>query len=397
MRVSEAHIDTFLEYVGELLVIGDMFNHLQKRLYAENISASMLTDFRRTTEHFSALSDNLQKSIMSIRKIPVRGLLQKVPRLVRDVAVTSHKEIAVETEGNEILIDKSLVDILDAPLTHMVRNAADHGVEPPDARVCANKPRQGRVVVSVQELPNNIVLSVRDDGAGLNLPAIRGKAEAMGLIKPGQPMGEQDIVNFIFQSGVSTATCVTDVSGRGVGMDVVKRTTEQMGGSIHVRTEAGKGSTFEVVLPTKVTTQIIQGFLVEVGDHDFLLPLERVYETAQLNDDDRGRVCGKAECILRHGKVLSVLPLAELLGLDPIQPRDAIHTVVTVTSGRDAFLLPVDGVLGVRQVVFRPIQGLQKDSDAISGAALLGDGSVALILDVDKLYAEYKQGRRSMA
>ena len=385
MRVSEAHIDTFLAFVGELIVIGDMFGNLHKRISTEIGAGEIAAAFRGANESFMALSNDLQESIMSIRKVSVRALLQKVPRMVRDIAAKSAKEIAVELEGESVEVDKSLMDMLDAPLTHMVRNAADHGIQPPSEREAAGKPRQGVVRVAVSEGADTIVLSVKDDGAGLNLDAIRRKAESMGLVKPGQQLRQDDIVSLIFSSGVSTAKEVTDVSGRGVGMDVVKRMIEEAGGAITVSSAPGEGSEFRVQLPKTVTTQIIPGFLVEVNTQCYVLPMDRVHETTKVSKERITTVVGQGECVTLHGTILPVLELWSVLGLRKPQTQSNERVVVTVEAKKRQFAVVVDNVLGVRKVVLRQIDGLEERSPAIAGGALMGDGSVALVIDVEKL------------
>ncbi|MCB0333385.1 MAG: hypothetical protein KDD55_07785, partial [Bdellovibrionales bacterium] len=234
MRVAEEHIDTFLSYVGELLILGEMLVYLERRLAGIPGTNEVTSEFARLTESFSHLSNDLQKSLMSIRKVKVKTALQKVPRLVRDIAKNHGKEIRVETSGEEIEVDKSLIEMLDAPLTHMVRNAADHGIEKPDVREERGKEKTGTIFVSVSESEKFINVQVKDDGGGLNYDAIQSKAESLGLVRPGEKLTERQIVDFLFAAGVSTAKEVTDVSGRGVGMDVVKRNIEQSGGKIEV-------------------------------------------------------------------------------------------------------------------------------------------------------------------
>ncbi len=254
VRVPEARIDMFLRYVGELLVVGDMFNHLQTRVRALSNTGLLARDFRRVNDTVAQLSTKLQVAIMSIRKVPLRPHLAKVPRIVRDVAVAKGKEISVEIHGEEVEVDKSLVELIDAPLTHMSRNAADHGVETPEKRLALGKPREGRVLIKIEETSRAVVLTISDDGAGLNLERIRAKGESLGLVKPGAEMTEKDLINLIFASGLSTAEIVSDVSGRGVGMDVVKRMIDEAGGTIQITTKTNQGTEFRLTLPKGVTT-----------------------------------------------------------------------------------------------------------------------------------------------
>ena len=383
MRVSEDRIDTFLHYVGELLVIGDMFDHLQGRLRGAD-PITLQRDFRRANETFASLSNKLQQAIMTIRKVPLRALLQKVPRIIRDTAVVKGKDVLVEVVGEEVEADKSLLDLLDAPITHMSRNAVDHGIETPERRLAAGKPGQGRVTVSAVETSQSIVLTISDDGAGLNLERIRAKAEQLGIIAPGAVLGEQDVVACIFAPGLSTADQITDISGRGVGMDVVKRSIEDAGGTIQISTSPGQGSSFVLTLPKRVTTQILPGYLVRLAGHLYVLPLDRVRETFRLREDEITSVAGRGRCLVRHGEVVPLVTLADVLALwRPEPPKRA--TVVTVECRRRRLAVVVDEVIGVQKVVIRRIQGLPAETPLIAGGTLMGDGSVALILDPDHL------------
>lgn len=388
VRIPESRIDTFLHYVGELLVIGDMFNHLQTRVRSIAGGGTLPRDFRRVNDTFAQLSTKLQVAIMSIRKVPIRPQLTKVPRIVRDVALAKGKEIAVEIRGEDVEIDKSLVELIDAPLTHMARNAADHGVETPDRRLAAGKPREGRVVISVEETSRAVVLTVTDDGAGLNLERIRAKGESLGLVKPGAELTEKDLINLIFASGLSTAEVVSDVSGRGVGMDVVKRMIDEAGGSIQISTKAGVGTEFRLSLPKGVTTQIASAFLVRAGGNLLALPLERVRETFLRRGANVSRVPGSqpgdstAEMLLRHDEVIPLRSLANALGLGSGADDG---TIVTVDSNGHRIALAVSEVIGVRKLVVRSLDGLPESNGLYQGGAMMGDGAVALLVDPDAL------------
>ena len=391
MRVAESAIDTFLHYVGELVVVGDMFRHLQTRVVASPGMQTMGREFRRANETFAGLSNQLQRSIMGIRKVPVKPLAHKVPRLVRDVSQAIGKEIDVVIEGEGAQVDKSLLELLDSPLTHMVRNAVDHGIETPERREAAGKPRRGTITVAFAEQGRSMTLSVSDDGAGLNLEAIRKKGESIGLIAPGAPLQEQDIVNLIFASGLSTAAQVTEISGRGVGMDVVKRAIEAAGGAIGITTTAGKGSRFAIKLPIGVTTQIVGGYLVKAGAATYVLPLERVRETFRARPEDRQSISGHGFCLMRRDQVLPLHELGGLLSKETENWPKRGLPVVVVEANRRLLALAVTSVIGVQKVVVRRLAGLPSGAPMLSGAALLGDGHLALILDLDQLHAAADQ------
>ena len=391
MRVSEERIDTFLHYVGEMLVVGDLFNHIQVQTRHLTGSAGapalkLARDLRRANESFADLSNKLQKAIMAIRKVPIRPLLQKIPRIIRDTALAKGKEIHVEMLGEGMEIDKSLLDLLDAPITHMARNAADHGIEAPADREASGKPPTGLVMVAVSETSSSLVLTIEDDGKGLNLPRIRAKAESLGIIKPGAELGERDLINCIFAPGLSTAEQVTEVSGRGVGMDVVKRAIEDAGGLITITTQAGNGSKFAITLPKRVTTRIMPGYLVRLCDRIFAIPLDKVRETFAFQADDLTTVNGRGRCILRHDEVLPILSLADATGFPYAQVCER-RILVTVESRGRRVAVEVDGVAGVQKVVVRDILGLPIPLQLVSGGALMGDGSVALVLDAESLVA----------
>ena len=388
MRISEEHIDIFLEYVGELLVVGDMFSHLEKQISQNEDTSKTLTLFKRINETFGALSANLQKSVMRIRRVAIRPLLQRMPRIIRDIAVNKGKEIEVQIEGDDIEVDKSFIDILDAPLMHLVRNAADHGIESPDQRESAGKARKGTVSISVRETDDHIILSVQDDGKGLDTEAIRTKAVEIGLISPEAPMESKDIVDFIFKAGVSTAQTVTDISGRGVGMDVVKKALDDAGGSITVDNQPGKGCTFLITLSKSVTTQIMPGFLVAVNNQSFVFPLDKVNEAQRVEADELKTVSGKGLCTVRHGDILPLYYLNELLG-KPTTEITGHAIVVSLNANGQTVGIIVDNVLGVQQVMLRTIDSDMIEQEQIPGAALLGDGSLALILDMDQLLARH--------
>lgn len=383
MRISEKKIDTFLAFVGELIIVGDMFRHLQDKLVDVNNVNLVLGDFERATETFNVLAENLRKTIMGIRKVSVQRVLHKIPRLVRDVAMQSAKDIRVELDGWEVQVDKSLIELFDDISVHLARNAADHGIETPSVREQVGKPKQGTIRAIFSEEEDTLVLTIEDDGAGLNYDAIRRKGEELGMIQPGQSLTEDDVINLIFCSGVSTAKKITDISGRGVGLDVVKQAIISAGGQIKVSSQSGRGTRFEVQLPKAVTTEIIRGFLVKSGGQCYVLPLASVQESFAYDDTEVGSVLERANYIKRHGEVLPVLHLEKILwpkNYDKIQTNQQ-PIVIILSNGLHRFGLTVDDVLGVHQVVVRDVGGGIEESKLIKGATVMGDGTIAFILD----------------
>jgi two-component system chemotaxis sensor kinase CheA len=388
MRVEESKIDEFLDYVGELIITREMFVNVGKRLRALEAHPSLSTEFQRAMGAFSLLSRNLQRSIMEVRKVPVKFALQKVPRLVRDVAESAGKQAAVTLVGSDICVDKSLLESFEAPLIHMVRNAVDHGLETPDERRRLNKPPAGRVDVVVTESTAEIICSIHDDGAGIDDDALRDRAVRLGLLseRAAAQLSREETYQLVFAAGLSTASAVTDVSGRGVGMDVVRRNVSERGGRIEVASERGMGSTFTVYLPKTVTLQILDGFLVQVGRERLVLPLRAISESFRPTPDQLHTVAERGECVSRRGRVFPLIRFNRLLALDAADrsPSEAIVVSVEVAGGRPAGLL-VDQVLGVQQVVLREVAGI--DPQVFSGGAVLGDGRVAMVVDVEKLGA----------
>jgi two-component system chemotaxis sensor kinase CheA len=326
------------------------------------------------------LSTELQGSIMAVRRVPVRAQLQKAPRLARDIAQATGKEIEVVVQGEATELDKGRLELIDGPLTHLVRNCADHGIEAPDRRTAAGKPARGTITVAASAAEGWFQLDISDDGRGLDLEAIRRKGEAMGLVRPGAALDQQTIVNLIFASGLSTAQRVSDVSGRGVGMDVVHRQIHDAGGTVEVTTTPGQGTRFRLRLPVATTTHIVNAFLVRSGASIFALPLDLVRES--FADDGDGAGHG---LVIRHGRTLAVVPLSGLLGQadQAVGTATGRRTLVTIDGGSDALAVAVDETLGVRRLVVRPLHGITDgDLDGrFQGAALLGDGRLALIVD----------------
>jgi len=400
MRVTEDSIDNFLNYVGELIAVGEMYDHLQKMVSVSESENNLATEFRRVNETFSDLSDNLQKSIMEVRKVSVRTLLQKIPRMVRDIASHSGKQVKVELIGEDIEIDKRLIETLDGPLTHMVRNSVDHGVETPEIRQDSGKPAEGTVRVAVTETPDDVTLTISDDGKGLDIEAIKTKAVNLELLKPDQQLTQDQIVDMIFTSGVSTVEKVTEVSGRGVGMDVVKRSITDANGKITIDTEPDKGTEFIIKLPKTVSTQIITGFLVKLAGNRYVIPMDKVHEVFRPEPQQISSITARGLCVLRHGKLLPVVKLADIFNIsstsnffDNLQTQsfssdeqDVDGIMVTANAGKRPMAIYVDDVIGVQKVVLKELAGLEVNSEYYTAAAVMGDGTVAMVLDIDQLF-----------
>ena len=391
MRVPEERIDAFLAHVGELVTISEMYSHLFISLSSGADPQKASLELRRINESFDQLSLALQHSIMQIRKLPIAGILSRMPRLARDIADARGKQIETRLVGEDIMVDKSLVDALDAPLTHMVRNAADHGVEAPDIRQGAGKSPRGRITVAVSESADDIVLMVSDDGRGIDRRALAEKAVKLGLIEPDATLSDEDMVQLLFMPGVSTAKEVTDVSGRGVGMDVVNRAVEELGGRITVSSQSGKGTDMTLRLPKTVTTQILDGFIVISDGCRFVFPLKSIQRCFRPTPTDLSPVQGKGLCVRDGHRLLRVQDLASHLGLrsaamDAGAFQEGILVVVEGTS--QTIAAHVDAIDGVRRVVLKNMAGIGQSGGPFAGGAIMGDGTVALVLDVDKVMGD---------
>lgn len=390
MRIPEERIDAFLSYVGDLVTLGEMYRHLQARVATLVGAHGAAMELRRANEAFASLSMALQNSIMAIRKVAMKTLLQRTPRLVRDIATASGKDIETEVIGGEILVDKSLIDTFEAPLTHMVRNAADHGIEKPQDRQQAGKPERGLIRIAAAEAGEDILLTVQDDGKGLDLEALRKKAVELGLIAPGEQLSESGLVDLLFRSGVSTAETVSEFSGRGVGMDVVKTAIEQMGGRISVSTVRGKGCTFEIRLPKTVNTQILTGFIVVIGGRRYVFPLESIVRCFCPGPGDIVTIPQKGRCVLDRGRWVRTRRLTECFHTGPEKNREAPlpeGILVVVESESRRLAVHVDAIEGVQKMVLKEIQGLSLTQNFFAGGALMGDGSVAMIIHVPSITA----------
>jgi len=272
MRVSEEKVDVFMHYVGDLIEISESFNLLQKRINV-NSDTQLAREFRDVNSAFNQLSDKLQKSLLAIRRVPAGNLVQKVPRMVRDLANSLGKDVKVEVAGQNVQIDKSMIEALESPINDLVRNSVDHGVERPQERKKAGKSETGMVKIDISEHGEDVIISIEDDGAGIDPEEIRKKAVRMGLVPEEQAaqLDDRDVLQFIFASGFSTARKVSDVSGRGVGMDVVRTNVESLKGSISLRSVPGRGSTVTLRLPSSLTVLVVDGMLVGVGDQQYII------------------------------------------------------------------------------------------------------------------------------
>jgi two-component system chemotaxis sensor kinase CheA len=325
---------------------------------------------------------------MSIRMMPMDFVFSRFPRMVRDLAGKLGKKVDFITHGSATELDKGLIERIVDPLTHLVRNSIDHGIELPAARVAAGKSEAGRLFLSAGHQGGNIVIEVADDGGGLNRDKILAKARANGLAV-GENMSDAEVWQLIFAPGFSTAETVTDVSGRGVGMDVVKRNIAAMGGSVDIRSARGFGTTISISLP--LTLAILDGMSIRCGDEIYILPLGFVVESMQPTREEIKEISGRGRVIKVRGEYLPLIPLYQMFEIEPrfTDPSEAI-VVILETEGRKAALF-VDELVGQQQVVVKNLEANYRKVTGISGATILGDGGVALILDVAALLRSSRQ------
>ncbi|MCJ8151150.1 MULTISPECIES: chemotaxis protein CheA [Shinella] len=378
VRVPAERLDEMMDRVGELVIA-------QSRLTQLAGTAADL-GLRSVSEEIERLSGELRDTMMVLRMMPVASLFSRFRRLVHDLSRETGKEIELITEGESTEVDKTVIDRLADPLVHLVRNSIDHGLEQPDERLASGKPAKGRVALSAHQTGGEVIITIKDDGRGINRDRVRAKAEASGLIQPGATLADQDLLQLIFQPGFSTAQQVTNLSGRGVGMDVVKKTVEALRGTIDITSRPGEGS--EVSLRIPLTLAIIEGLLVRVGTGCYVIPLSAVEECLEISLEDDVRSRGRSFISLRDSLV-PFLRLRELFrtGTQP----DPHQKVVVISTGSERVGLVVDQIIGDHQTVIKSMSKLHHDVVTFSGATILGDGSVALILDVTHLVAVGQQ------
>jgi two-component system chemotaxis sensor kinase CheA len=339
----------------------------------------------------SQVLNALQRSAMKIRMVPVDQLFRRFPRLVRDVAKLCGKDVTLEVSGQETDLDKGLLDALAEPLVHLVRNAVDHGIETPSARSAAGKPGQGTIRLHAFHQGNQVVIEISDDGRGVDAAAVLARAVSRGLATPEQAarMSETDALEFIFEPGFSTAEQISEISGRGIGMDVVKTTLKKLKGSIAIETHPGRGTTFQLRLP--LTLAIIRAMLFRVAERLYAIPLESVLEIARARESDIHRVDGHEVLQLRN----EVLTLVRLNRVAPAAggQGDGRVFVIVIGSGERKFGLVVDKLVGEEELVIKPLDETIVASELVSGASILGDGTVVLILNVGEILRKFARAR----
>jgi len=388
IRVGIEKVDQLINLVGELVITQAMIDQRVSKL--DPIENEALIN---SVSQLTRNTRDLQESVMSIRMMPMDFVFSRFPRMVRDLAAKLGKKVEFVTVGATTELDKGLIERIVDPLTHLVRNSVDHGIEMPDKRKATGKPEIGRLTLSAAHKGGSIVIEVTDDGAGLNRDKLLAKAKANGL-EVSETMSDSDVYNLIFAPGFSTAEVVTDVSGRGVGMDVVRRNITAMGGSVEIRSALGFGTTISIALP--LTLAILDGMSVSLGENIYVIPLNLIVETMQPKMEDIKTVTNEGLMIHVRGEYLPIIPLYALFKHDTeiMHPTEGVLLIIEA-EGKKAALF-VDALVGQQQVVIKSLETNYRKIHGVSGATIMGDGSVALILDVPTVIkmgqGNFKQG-----
>ncbi|MEI7072461.1 chemotaxis protein CheA [Pectobacterium versatile] len=385
IRVAVEKVDQLINLVGELVITQSM---LAQR--SSELDPVAHGDLLNSMGQLERNARDLQESVMSIRMMPMEYVFSRFPRLVRDLAAKLDKQVELTLMGSSTELDKSLIERIIDPLTHLVRNSLDHGIESPDKRVAAGKAAVGNLTLSAEHQGGNICIEVIDDGAGLNRERILAKALSQGLAVS-DSMSDEEVGMLIFAPGFSTAEKVTDVSGRGVGMDVVKRNIQEMGGHVEIHFQAGKGTTIRILLP--LTLAILDGMSVKVNKEVFILPLNAVMESLQPQSEDLYPLAGGERVLQVRGEYLPLVELFHIFDVDGAKTDATQGIVVILQSAGRRYALLVDQLIGQHQVVVKNLESNYRKVPGVSAATILGDGSVALIVDVSALQALNREKR----
>ena len=374
VRVDIERLDTLMNLVSELIIIKNGL------LTVENTN----TNFSEQIEYLERITTNLHDAVMKVRMVPIERVFNRFPRLIRDLSRKLNKQMVLHMSGEETELDRTVIDEIGDPLVHLIRNAGDHGLETPDTRVRSGKDATGNVYLKAYQDGNNVVIEVGEDGAGIDVAKVRNKAINSGAISYDQAstMNDQEIIELLFRPSFSTADKISDVSGRGVGLDVVKTKIEALGGDIEVKTTLGKGSTFIIRLP--LTLAIIQALMVQLNEEKYAIPLNSIQNIEDVKISDIKYIQG-SEVINLRGRVIPIVRLHDKLDLQVIDDNKTSITVVIVNKGDKLAGFVVDALIGQQEIVIKTLGKYLTNLKMIAGATILGDGEVALILDVNSL------------
>src|SRR5262245_53735949 len=395
VRVDFAQLDALLNLVGELIIHRTKLDQLGREVAERLGGRDAGRDLLAAVQQVAGVSTQLQETVMDIRMLPVRHVFERFPRLVRDLARQQGKEIELILEGEGTRIDKAIIDEVGEPLVHLVRNAVDHGIEPPNVRVARGKTPTGTILLSAAQESNHVVITIMDDGAGIDPGRVRQRAVQHGLLNGDENLSERELVQLIFAPGFSTSDSVSDLSGRGVGLDVVLKSIERLNGLVQVESVPGVGSKFIIELP--LTLAIISALLIEVSGRVYAVPLGSVIESVKFSPADVETISGRATLRLRD-EIVPLVRLSKLFSL-PAIPRDRQYAVV-LGRGDKRLGLVVDRLRGQQEVVIKALDVNVAGAEPgmpMAGATIMGDGSVVLILDVAALFEGRRHGRAALA
>lgn len=382
IRVSLARLDKLMNNVGELVILETVLSQ-----HRAEIPSPLL---QKTITQLEKITSEIQDISMSLRMVPLKQTFQKMQRIVRDVSKMLSKDVALTITGEDTELDKTVLEQVGDPLVHLIRNAVDHGLEATADRVTRGKPAQGHIGISAYHSGESIVIEVKDDGNGLDPKRLTAKAIEKGILPPGTVLPDQEAYQLIFAAGFSTKAEVTDISGRGVGMDVVKKNIEALQGEIELETQLGSGTTFRIVLP--LTLAIIDGMVVRVGEERYVVPIAQIHESIQPDVKDISKVGEVGELLNLRGEAMAMFRLSKLLGRTvPVKTASECIAMVVRDNKGGSFSLLVDEITGQQQVVIKRLGEELQGVPGISGGAILGDGKAALIIDVNEIVQFYRQ------
>jgi two-component system chemotaxis sensor kinase CheA len=385
LRVAESKIDALVNLAGELIVVKNGLAHLAKRVEAETGAQELARAVRREQEAFDRLTGEMHAAILQLRMVPIGQVFRSFPRLVRDMSRELNKKVELVTRGETTESDKIIIDLLFEPLLHLVRNALDHGIESPAQRRSVGKSEVATITMEASRIGDRLMVEVIDDGRGIDPDIVKRKARERELLAADElaALSDEEAVNLIFSAGFSTAAEVSDISGRGVGMDVVRTTAERIGGRVSLSSRVGAGTTIRLDLPLNIAMSRIM--VVEAGGQVFGIPMEAVTETVRLTPERISQIKTNEGFVLRN-RIVPICSLAELMNL-PKKPASELAArllVVTETAGKVA-ALEVDAIRDRLEVVLKPLQGLLSNARGYAGTTLLGDGGVLLVLDLKEI------------
>jgi len=384
VRVEFAQLDHLLNLVGELIIHRTKLQEMAKTLADESDQRAAGRDLLAAVHQVAGVSQQLQETVMDVRMLPIRHVFERFPRLVRDLARETGKEIELILEGESTRIDKAIIDEIGEPLVHLVRNSVDHGIEPPAERVANGKTPTGTILLSATQESNHVVITIMDDGAGIDAATVRSKAVERGLIKADEGLSDRDVVQLIFSQGFSTRESITEVSGRGVGLDVVLKSIERLNGLVEVETVPGVGTKFIIQLP--LTLAIISALLVEVSGRTYAIPLGSVVESLKLREGEVHTISGRETLRIRD-RIVPLLRLARVFGLPEDEGPEAREYAVIIGRGDKRVGVVVNRLRGQQEVVIKALDpAVSGETVGMAGATIMGDGRVVLILDVASLF-----------